>query len=54
MHVRSVEQAVVALRACQMAARQAAAAVAVRDWAVEVQESVMGPGMVHERVAWIR
>ena len=53
MHVRSVEQAVVALRAYQMAARQAAA-VAVRDWAVEVQESVMGPGMVLERVAWIR
>ena len=53
MHVRNMEQAVVALQACQMAVRPAAV-VAVRDWAMEVQESAMGLEMVLERVAWIR
>jgi len=49
MHVRNMEQAIVALQACQMAARQGA--VAVRDWATEVQESVMALEMVLERAA---
>jgi hypothetical protein len=52
MHVRNMEQAIVALRACQMAARQGEVA-AVRDWAVEAQESVMALETVLERAAWI-
>jgi hypothetical protein len=47
-----MEQAIVAFRACQMAARQVE--VEVRDWAEEAQESVMALETVLERAAWIR
>jgi hypothetical protein len=53
MHVRNMEQAIVALRACQTATRQAVV-VEVHDWAVEAQESAMALEIVLERAAWIR
>ena len=49
MHVRNMEQAIVALRAYQMAAHQVE--VAVRDWAEGAQESVMALETVLERAA---
>ena len=49
MHVRNMEQAIVALQACQTAARQAVAVG--HGLAMEAQKSVMVLEMVLARVA---